>query len=646
MLLDVLDVNPPASIERSVDALCGLGLLLRPSHDSRVAGPDTQSEMSLAEMSLDRRPRPVETANGRIRELVLGELETDELRLLHLRLAEVLAGHNADLEAVADHLVRGGEAGRAADLTERAAEQAANALAFARAVELYGRTLELLPATASGVRRRALRLALAHQLGNLGRGAAAADLLLELAVVAQPAEAGSLRRRAAEQLLRSGRIDEGIDLSRTSFAEFGEPMPRGFWSTVWMIVRERLRLWLRGGVRRVKLRSEAEVPEQLLTRVDLISNVATGLSLQELILTQALHARALVLACEAGEPRRLGFVMCHEFVAQAALGRNERARQMMVECRELATRVDAPELDRALDLSEAMLEWFAPRMPLARVRLAKLLRRLEEAPGADWVRAYAAIRYTETCMFGGWFTELRREMPRWIATARELGNLHELASMHGLNATICLYFDDPDDARRNLEAGRECWDSSRYTVPDMTLDLSAVNVRLYAGDFPGARAEVERVASNLRISGMARIPFLNELLWQARGRVCVREAVRKPDDLELRRELERACIRQRRFRDAQHKGEARINDAALHSLLGEREAARRCWREAASHLEEHAQAAYLAAVRLRLATVTSGRESAEYEALGEAYLREHGIPNRARFVDWLVPAPFDRRRST
>jgi hypothetical protein len=321
----------------------------------------------------------------------------------------------------------------------------------------------------------------------------------------------------------------------------------------------------------------------------------------------------------------------------------------LVQCRELATRVQgegAPELDRAIDLSEAMLDWFGPRMPQARARLAKLLRRLEEAPGADWVRAYAAIRYAETCVYGGWFAELRREVPRWIATARERGNLHELASMHGLTATICLTFDEQDEARRNLDAGRECWDSSRYTVPDLTLDLSAINVKLYAGEFASARADVERVAGNLRSSGMGRIPLLREMLEQQRVRCTVREAVRKPDDLSLRREVERACARQRRFADPLYRGEAQINHAARHSLLGDREATRRCWRAAATHFEEHAMQAPLAAVRLRLASVTGGRESAEYEALGEAYLREHGIPNRVRFVDWIAPAYLDRRRTS
>ena len=57
------------------------------------------------------------------------------------------------------------------------------------------------------------------------------------------------------------------------FAELGEPMPRGFWGTVWMIVRERARLWLRGRFGRPQqLRAEADVPAELLTRVDALSN--------------------------------------------------------------------------------------------------------------------------------------------------------------------------------------------------------------------------------------------------------------------------------------------------------------------------------------------------------------------------------------
>ncbi|KIG17956.1 serine/threonine protein kinase [Enhygromyxa salina] len=625
--LDQLALN--ATLDAVLDELCALGLLTRP----RTHASD--EELGTAP---DRSTWAVETAHGRIREVVLGELEPAELRAVHVQLAELLEQHGGDLDTLAEQFARGGAVERAAAYSERAAVQAAQALAFARAAELYERTLELLPATAPAAKRRSLRLALAHQLINLGRGAAASDILLELAVVSKPDEARSLRQRAAEQLLRAGRLDEGLDLSRTLFTELGEPMPRGFWGAVWMIVRERARLRWRALFGARELRTEAEVPAQLLTRLDVISSVATGLSLQEIILTQALHARALVLAREAGEPRRLGIVLSYEFVAQAALGRSEAARRMMIDCRELATRVDDVELDRAIDLSEAMIDWFGGRMPKARLRLAHLLRRIEASPGADWIRAYAAIRYAETCMYSGQLGELRRELPRWITTAREHGNLHELASLCGVGATVSLYYDDLDGAKRHLDAGRECWDASRYTVPDLTLDLSAANVMLYGGNAEGALAEVAMAAASARDSGMGRLPLISVLIQQARARVVIWSAVRNPNDLELRRQVARGCKLHRKIKDPLLLGEARLNEAALCSILGDREGMRRSWRDAQSHFEDNGMGAMLAAARLRLAAHTKGRESAELEALGDAYLREQGIPNRARFLDLLAPA--------
>jgi hypothetical protein len=204
-------------------------------------------------------------------------------------------------------------------------------------------------------------------------------------------------------------------------------------------------------------------------------------------------------------------------------------------------------------------------------------------------------------------------------------------------ATVSLYFDDLEGARRNLDAGRECWDASRYTVPDMTLDLSAVNVKLYAGDTEGALAEVTAAAANVRASGMGNIGLIAVLIEQAQARVVIRAAVRSPADLGLQRQAKRACERHRKFDDPLFLGEARIHEAALCSLLGDKEGMRQRWRDAQSHLDDTAQLAMLAAVRLRLAAITKGRESAELEALGDAYLREQGIPNRGRFVDWLAP---------
>ncbi|MCA9698056.1 MAG: protein kinase, partial [Myxococcales bacterium] len=325
ILLELLELEPPASLEGTIDELCALGLLQRVRSGSSV-GASSASGARSPQLDLEGE-QVLDITQGRIREVVISELEPGELQALHLRLAAVLERCEADLETLAEHFARGGDAERAADYAERAAIQAAEALAFARAVELYQRTLTLLPATASGAKRRALRLELARQLINLGHGAAAAEIMLELAVVAKRDEARALHRRAAEQLLRSGRLDEGLDLSRGLLEEVGEPLPGGFWSSVWMFARERARLWLaqRFGSTVPRLRSAEEVPPQLLARLDIISMIATGLSLQDVMLTQALHARGQYLAHRAGEPRRLALMLSFKSGVDAAMGRLDAA---------------------------------------------------------------------------------------------------------------------------------------------------------------------------------------------------------------------------------------------------------------------------------------------------------------------------------
>lgn len=629
VLVELLELEPGASLTALIDELCGQALVVRTRGPAHVTtGASEAGELA---------GRPIEAAHGRISELVLAELDPEELRSLHAGLAEVLERQGADLETIAEHFFLAGDAERAVDYSARAAESAAAALAFARAVELYERTLELLPAKTPAARRHALRLALAEQLTNTGHGARAADILLELAVVSPVEDAWALRRRAAVQLLSAGRLDEGLDLSATLLRELGERLPRGFWSAVWMIVRERARLWLRGRRGRPALREAEAVPAQLLTRVDLLASVTTGLWLQEVIVSQALHSRALVLAREAGEPRRLGMMLSLEFVTLAARGRVEQARGVMVECRELAARVDEPELDRAIDLATAMIEWFAPRMAAARVKLGALLRRLESAPQADWIRAYGAIRYAEACMYQGRLAELRRELPGWIATARDHGNLHELASLCGIRATISLYYDDIGEARSSLEAGREVWASSRYTIPDLTLDLSAVNVEIYAARFAEAERVLDIALTSLRDAGLTRIPLLRTMLDVSRARWVARALLHDRDNVALARELDRACKRQREGASTLDRGEVWIHDATLHSLRGETDAVRRCLRLAENVFDEHGQRGLLAAVQLRLADLTRGRESADYEARALAYLSEEGVSNRRRFVEWLVP---------
>jgi hypothetical protein len=96
----------------------------------------------------------VEPYHDRIAEAALSMLDEKELRQRHAQLATALEKFEADAELLADHLLAAGLPDRAAVYVERAAENAAAALAFDRAARLFRRAITLNPSNARALRRR------------------------------------------------------------------------------------------------------------------------------------------------------------------------------------------------------------------------------------------------------------------------------------------------------------------------------------------------------------------------------------------------------------------------------------------------------------------------------------------------------------
>ncbi len=434
--LEVLaEVVPESSVSTCLDELYQLGMVAMPS-GTVAEGPSW-----------------IETAHDRIREVVLEGLDPSSRRALHLRLGEVLERRRADPETLADHFLQGGAPQRAAAHTERAAVRAAETLAFARAVDFYRRTLELLSAEDDRERYDRIRRALVEQLINLGHRWEASQQLLELAAEADEDQSSVLRREAAYQCARSGRIDEAISLTSELLEEMGEPVPRSFRAALWMFVRERVRLWFRGLT--YQRRPEEELPSDQLACLDTLLTIIDGE--QEVIFATALHARALHLALDLGESRRLGVALGHEMVIQAAMGRQHRAHTLYIEGCELASATDDVELDLSIEMGKINIDYVSYRFPQALERLSRFLSRLDDLPSAGWIRSRLIVRHVQACLAVGRWAELRRDLPGWLASARDQGNLHEVASLGAYSATIALRYGEVDAARRHLEAAREVW---------------------------------------------------------------------------------------------------------------------------------------------------------------------------------------------
>ncbi len=153
----------------------------------------------------------IEPYHDRVRATIESHRTATEVRRAHERVALGLESTGrADPEALAMHWQGAGENDKAAAYATQAAERAYKALAFDRAAQLYRQTLVMRPPGAADV--ATLQVRLGDALAQTGRGAEAARAYLSAAErsTTGPADALELRRRAAEQLLRAGHVDDGL----------------------------------------------------------------------------------------------------------------------------------------------------------------------------------------------------------------------------------------------------------------------------------------------------------------------------------------------------------------------------------------------------------------------------------------------------
>jgi len=262
--------------------------------------------------------RCVECYHDRIRESVVAELGEDELRAVHGRLARALEdAKGSDPQQLAIHFLAAGEVDRGSEYAERAADEARQALAFLDAARWYERALR--GAASNAERTRHLQTQLGEAFAGAGRGREAAEWLLEAARAAPLGTALKLRQRAAELLLVSGHIDEGVRVLETVLNHVRmrlAPTPqRALASLLWNRARLRAR-----GLGFVERKAE-ELSEAQLLKIDACWSVGVGLSLVDIIRGADFQTRHVILALDGGEPYRVARALAMEAGSVSAPGK-------------------------------------------------------------------------------------------------------------------------------------------------------------------------------------------------------------------------------------------------------------------------------------------------------------------------------------
>ncbi|MCA9701900.1 MAG: hypothetical protein KC431_30545, partial [Myxococcales bacterium] len=547
----------------------------------------------------------LETAHDRIREVTVGELEPERLRETHLAIAQALERLASDPESLAEHFERGGERAKAADYFERAAEQAANSLAFQRAVALFRRTIDLLEQVGDPDPARVtdLRSGLAEQLINIGRGHEAAQMLLALAEHterAEPARAREYRRLAADQLIKTGHVDEGLAELDKLLRTVGMRLPAGKAASISALVWEQTRLRMRGF--EFIERPASEVEPEILDQIDTCFAVVNGLSTQEVLLSVTFHLRNLRLSLTAGEPRRVARSLAYQCVIEVA-GRDWRlVEEHLRVARELAARVDDPELNAFIDVCEASVHWFERRFPISTRLHTKILETSEGVAGAVWERRTAHAHHMWTLVCKGRFKEFRIWARGAIGRARERGDMQEMIEVSAFESVALVLTGDPDGAQRILAEALADWKPGRYLFgdvwcfygqaraliwkqePEQAVALAKETLAQMARTFLDQNALARHNVQELLCRGHLAAALLRESTGHARRAKRIASRLRSQDNPVLTAQVA-------------------VIEAGLASLAGDRQTAIDRWCEAEKLFIAHDMAGSAAAVRMRMAQV-------------------------------------------
>jgi serine/threonine protein kinase len=591
----------------------------RPVAPELLAVLDPASEGALARLRRERwveaRDGAVETAHDRVREAIYGALAGDERVGWHRRLAQAFESAGAgDAEVLLEHWQLAGEPARALGYAREAGEAALRGLAFDHAARLYATACSLSPGDAGLEERRA------EALSAAGRGREAAEAFLEAGRASDGEVALDFSRRAASELLRSGRIDQGLDAIGGILASLGIRLPesprRALASLGLCRARLRLRLAL-------PLRKKSHPSGEALRRVDACFAVACALATVDTVRAAELQARSLLLALDAGEPQRLSRLLAFEagFAASAGPRAAPRASRLLALAEKTAVDPDDPLVRGTLTGVRGMTAYLTGRWRDALVACDAADQSLAQA-GAVWERQTARLYALLSLSYLGDLDELRRRVPEQLTDADDRGDLYAATSVRASVSSLAwLAADNVPAARRIADDGARGWSRRSYHLQHFWSLLSSALVDLYEGRGERAIARLDQEWRALEESQLLRLHVVCvEAFW-----IRARAALMTGD--------QRTAARDARRLEAMGSelslGVAELVRAALDPDQAALQLAAAAARFDASEMAMHARAADHARARLL------GDRAALDRAADE--MRRRGVVDPARMAAAIVP---------
>jgi hypothetical protein len=576
----------------------------------------------------------VETSHNRIGETIIARMSPEAARGHHARLAQAMEAAHSDPEAIATHLLGAGDRDRAGHFAERAADQALQKLAFARAARLFQLAIDTESPTSEA--RQPLLVRLAKSSEWAGNADMAARAYLAAAELAQASERVQLESAAASQLIAAGRIDEGAAAFRRVLAACGIAVPKSrFWAVFLTgVYRFAGSLLLLFG-----FREKDHLPSDKDRELNVLHGMSRALAIVDLSSSYYLRSRYLVGALRSGS--RFHMIRSAILEAGALGGRGGREgrkeKKLLSLARQLAEKGGDEQGLGYYELTYGIGEYLRGRWRscvewLERAQVTLVAVRAWQA-NVNVFRIYALVSM-------GDLPEVKARTKALLADAERRGDRYTAANLLASHPTSAwLASDDVDAARRQLKGAIADWSRGRFLVQHWQAMLWEAETHLYVGNGEDAWMRLAQDELRYAASPIARIQLVRAWTFFIRGRSAIASLPRL-DEAEHRTRLRAARRAQRGlakegmpWTDAL----AAILAASIASVANDTARAERELRHAITLAQRAEMALHAAAVRHRLGLLLGSESGKAFLEEAETIMRARGVRVPAGYAQMLVP---------
>lgn len=616
------NVSSPAPVdERSVMAELRAGYWIRTSRTGGVEFLDTMHD--------------------KIRESIMMLLSDDARRSIHRKLAEGMEDSTAGPELLATHWFNAGDTDKAAAWAECAGNQAMASLAFDQAAKWFQSSIDWR--TPSGESLAILQRKRGEALAHAGLGGEAGKAFLTAASGFGGDEQLALLRRAAEQLLQSGYIREGMVPTKEVLRKVGVWFPKTPLHAFIGLLFYRFLLRLRGF--RFQKRAENQIPRLRITRGDICWSLSKALSQTDFIRGHYFASRNLFFALADGEPNRIMRGLCVEMVSSSVGAQRTAAKtaRILALIDRIVPTIEGypPEvLAAARNLS---VGWCSHLMgefdkSIKHCRIAMQIMH-DHCSDVAWEIAVAQETEISSLFLTGRIRELSQRAPEYVKHAVELGDLFQLTQMLvGPAAFRWLAIDDPVRAEREIEQGLANWPITSFDSLHAVALITRTIVDVYQNRPAIALERLDAQYNALKWSFVLKVELVKALFQIQYAQTILATAAAKPRrGPTLRKRAARIIRTLKRIPLPWSNAMATALQAVSTAQAGDRDSAIDLFTTAIRGLEDHSLNLFAAAAKYRCGELIG--ESRGNHLIEEAltFMRLEEIRNPRRMLGTLLP---------